>query len=163
MADLSWQDLLRCYDHVEFAGDREGVLTIANAEILNTILSIDADESTSGDLNFYPTNNISGASIGDKIAVHVGAPKLSIGILAQNLDGLLSAPKGFLDFPVRFYVIDGRLSDRDTSTPQLKSYRAVVSLIKLLADAATFLDREEQKLFFFKDGKVEVPIRYSAA
>ncbi|MGN8548593.1 hypothetical protein ACQPTN_29405 [Bradyrhizobium sp. 13971] len=55
------------------------------------------------------------------------------------------------------------MSDRDTSVLQLRSYRAVVSLIKLLADAATFLDREEQTLFFFKDGKVEVPVRYSAA
>lgn len=164
MADLSWQDLLRCYDHVEFSGDREGVLSIANTEILNTVLSIDAEESTlAGDFNFYPTSDISGAAIGDKIAVHVGAPKLSVGILAQNLDGLLSAPKGFIEFPPRFYVIDGRLSDRDTSAPQLRSYRAVVSLIKLVADAATFLDREEQKLFFFKDGKVEVPVRYSAA
>jgi hypothetical protein len=89
--------------------------------------------------------------------------RISIGILAQSLDGLLSAPKGFIEFPPRFYVIDGRLSDRDTSTLQLRSYLAVVSLIRLLADAATFLDREEQKLFFFKEGKVEVPVRYSAA
>jgi hypothetical protein len=38
----------------------------------------------------------------------------------------------------------------------------IVLLVQLLAEAAAFMDREEQKLFFFKDGKVEIPIRYSA-
>ena len=90
-------------------------------------------------------------------------PKLSLGVLARNLDDLLSAPRGFVEFPLRFYVVDDRLSDRDTSPPPLRSYRAIVSLVQLLAEAAAFLDRDEQKLFYFKDGKIEVPVRYTVA
>ena len=41
-------------------------------------------------------------------------------------------------------------------------YRAVVLLVQLLAEAAAFMDQLEQKLFYFKDGKIEIPIRYSA-
>jgi hypothetical protein len=163
MTKLTWLDLLRCYDNVEFSGDGQGLLTIANAEILNTILSGDTDDVSAADLNFYATGDLSHVAIGDKITVHVGSPKLAIGILAKNVDSLLLAPKGFIEFPSRFYIIDGRLSDRDTSPPPLTSYRMIVSLVLLLAEAAAFMDREEQKLFYFKDGKIEIPVRYTAA
>lgn len=152
-----------CYDNVEFLGGGLGTLTIATDKILNTVRAIDADEDAASALNFYPTHDVGQAAIGDKIEVHVGGPKLSLGVLARNLDELLSAPRGFIEFPPRFYVVDGRLSDRDTSPPPLKSYHAIVSLVQLLAEAAAFLDRDEQKLFYFKDGKIEVPVRYAAA
>lgn len=163
MAKPTWQDLLHCYDHVEFLDEGRGTLVAATAEILNTVHAIDADDAAASDLNFYPTGDVGQAAIGDKIEVHVGVPKLSLGILAKNLDDLLSAPRGFVEFPPRFYVVDGRLSNRDTSTPRLKAYRAIVSLVQLLAESAAFLDRDEQKLFYFKDGKIEVPVRYTAA
>lgn len=163
MAEPTWQDLLRCYDNVEFLDEGRGTLTAATDEVLNTVRAIDADDAMANDLNFYPTGDVGQAAIGDKIEVHVGVPKLWLGVLARNLDGLLSAPRGFVEFPPRFYVVDGRLSDRDTSPPPLKAYRAIVSLVQLLAEAAAFLDRDEQKLFYFKDGKIEVPVRYTAA
>jgi hypothetical protein len=164
MADLRWQDLMRCYDLVEFLGDGKGLLTIASKEVLNIVVAIDAaDDAVAGDLNFYPTGDVARVAVRDRIEVNVGSPKLSIGILAQDFDVLLSAPRGYVEFPPRFYAVDGRLSDRDTSPPILKSYRSVVSLVQLLAEAAAFLDRDDQRLFFFKDGKIEVPVRYSAA
>jgi hypothetical protein len=162
MAELSWQDLLQCYDSVEFSGDGRGTLSISDAKILATVRLVDADDALARDTNLYPTGDITNLSVGDEIEVHVGQPKFSMGILAKNLDGLLSAPKGFIQFPSRFYLIDGRLSDRDTSPKPLASYRVAVFFVQLLAEAATFMDREEQKLFFFKDGKVEVPVRYTA-
>lgn len=159
----TWQDLLLCYDNVDFLGEGKGVLTIATSEILQTIHLIEADEIAAGALNFYPTGDIGQVSIGDRIDVHIGAPKLSIGILAKTLDDLLKAPRGFIEFPPRFYVVDGRLSDRDTSATVLKRYHTIVLFVRLLAEAATFLDREEQKLFYFKDGKVELPLWYTWA
>jgi hypothetical protein len=57
--------------------------------------------------------------------------------------------------------VDDRFVDETSSKP-LASYRVLVLFVQLLAEAATFMDREEQKLFFFKDGKVEVPVRYNA-
>jgi hypothetical protein len=163
VAEPTWQYLLRCYDNVEFLGGGRGTLTAATEGILNTVREIDAGDAAASDLNFYPTGDVGQIAIGDKIEVHVGVPKLSIGVLARNLDELLSAPRGLVEFPRRFYVVDGRLSDRDTSPPPLRSYHAIVSLVQLLAEAAAFLDRDEQKLFYFKDGKIEVPVRYTAA
>lgn len=162
MSDLTWQDLLRCYEHVEFSGNNQGTLTIASGEILNTVHTLDADEKAAIDTNFYPIETVGKLSIGDKITVHVGAPKLTLGILATDLDGLLSAPKAFIEFPTHFFVADGRLSDRDTSAEPLVAYRAVTSFVSLLAEAAAFMDRVEQKLYFFKDSKVELPVRYDA-
>lgn len=163
MIDLTWQDLLRCYDHVEFFGDSHGTLTIASGEIFNVLHTVDADDKAASDTNFYPTEALDNLSVGDKVAVHVGAPKLSLGVLAKDIDALLLAPKGFIEFPSRFYVIEGRLSDRNTSAKPLVAYGAIISLVDLLAEAAAFLDRVEQKLYFFKDAKVELPVRYDAA
>ncbi|MET4023129.1 hypothetical protein [Bradyrhizobium sp. S3.2.12] len=163
MTRPAWQDLLRCYDNVEFLDGGRGILTIVDGEILNAVRAIDADDVAANDLNLYPTEDVARTAIGDKIEVHVGAPKLSLGILAWNLDDLLFAPRGFVEFPQRFYVVENRLSDRDTSPPLLRSYRAVVSLVQILTEAAAFLDRDEQRLFYFKDGKIEVPVRYTAA
>src|ERR1700733_9241677 len=121
MADLTWQDLMRCYDLVEFLGDGKGLLTIASMEVLDIIVAIEAAADTiAGDLNFYPTGGVARVAVRDRIEVNVGSPKLSIGILARDFDVLLSAPRGYVDFPPRFYVVDGRLSDRDTSPPLLK-------------------------------------------
>lgn len=159
----TWQDLLLCYDNVDFLGEGKGFLTIATSEILKTIQLVDADETAAGDVNFYATGDISQASIGDKIEVHIGAPKLSIGILAKDFDDLLKGPRGFIEFPPRFYVVEGRLSNRDTSATMLRRYQTIVLFVRLLAEAATFLDREEQKLFYFKDGKVELPVWHNSA
>lgn len=163
MTKLTWQDLLLCYDNVDFLDEGKGVLTIATPEILRIIHLVDTDEILASDANFYPTDDISEASVGDKIEVHIGAPKLSIGILAKNLDDLLKAPRGFIEFPPRFYVVEGRLSDRDTSPTPLRRYHTIVSFVRLLAQAATFLDREEQKLFYFRDGKIELPVWYTSS
>jgi hypothetical protein len=162
MTRFAWQDLVHCYDHVEFDDVDQCRLTVADAEILNTINALDAEDAAASDLNFYATDDLANIAIGDKVSVHVGSPKLSIGILAKDINGLLSAPRGFIEFPARFYIIQGRLSDRDTSPKTLSAYQTIVSLVRLLAEAATFMDREEQKLFFFNDGKVEIPVRYSA-
>ncbi len=50
MAEPTWQDLLRCYDNVEFLDGGRGILTVATDEILNTVRAIDADEAAASDL-----------------------------------------------------------------------------------------------------------------
>jgi hypothetical protein len=161
-ASLTWHDLLGCYDNLKFSGDGEGLLTIASQQILSTLLLVDQDDTAAADSNLYCRDDLQNPAIGDQIAVHVGSPKLSLGILAKNLDTLFSAPKGYIEFPRRFYVIDGRLSDRDLSAKPLVAYKAVISVVGLLAEAAAFMDKIEQKIFYFKDGKVELPVFYKA-
>jgi hypothetical protein len=161
-AQVTWPDLLQCYDNIEFTNDVEGTLIVGSAEILRTILLVDKDDDAANDSNLYAKEELHRPAIGDQIVVHVGSPKLSLGILAMDLDALLSAPKGFVEFPKHFYVIDGRLSERDVSAGPLTAYRAVVSLVRLFAESAAFMDQLDQKLFYFKDGKIELSIRYSA-
>jgi hypothetical protein len=163
MTKLTWQDLLQCYDNIEFSGDLQGTLTIASDEVLRTLLLVDADDIAANDSNFYAKDDLNHPAVGDQIIVHVGSPKLSLGILAKDIDTLLLAPKGFLEFPQHFYVVDGRLSERNVSSAPLVAYRAVVSLVQLFDEAAAFMDQLEQKLFYFKDGKVELSVRYTAA
>lgn len=163
MTDLTWPDLLDCYDNVDFLDGGRGSLTIATDAILKTVRTLDIDDVAANAFNFYATGEVAQVRVGEKIEVHVGAPKLSLGILARDLDGLLTAPRGYIEFPRRFYVVDARLSDRDTAIFPLENYQAIVSLVQLLAEAAAFLDRDEQKLFYFKDGKIEVPVRYTTA
>lgn len=161
-ANITWPALLHCYDSIEFRDAPEGILTVRTEEILQTLLLVNNDDGAANDANLYPIGELKNPGIGDLIPVHVGAPKLSLGILAKDLQSLLSAPKAYIEFPQRFYVISGRLSERELSAEPLRAYRAVVLLVQLLAEAAAFMDQLEQKLFYFKDGKIEIPVRYSS-
>src|SRR5436190_20653659 len=140
-ARVTWPDLLQCYDNIEFTSDAQGKLTVVSDEILHTLLFLEKDESAASDTNLYAKDELHRPAIGDQIIVHVGSPKLSLGILAKDVDALLSAPKGFVEFPQHFYVIDGRLSERNLSAEPLNAYRLVVSVARLFAESAAFMDQ----------------------
>ena len=82
---LTWQDLLGCYDNIEFSNDVDGVLTVASEQILATLLLVDHDDAAANASNLYSTEDLHNPAIGDRIPVHVGSPKLSLGILAKDL------------------------------------------------------------------------------
>lgn len=163
MSNVTWSDLLICYDQTKFQPDSEGVLTIKSELILKTITQLENDNSDAKSCNLYAKDDLTNAKVGDEISVHVGPPVLSLGRLARTLDILLTSPRAYIEFPTHFYVVENKLSDRDLTKRSLLAYRAVISLVSLLAETATYLDQMEQKLFYFKDGKVEVPVRYNAA
>jgi hypothetical protein len=81
--------------------------------------------------------------------------------MVRSVNDLLMASEARIAEPAAYFIIaDG--VERNTQ-PVLKIiaiYRKVLDLVRLFAEAASYLDRTRQELVFFNDRKVVVPVRY---
>lgn len=91
------------------------------------------------------------------------APRLGLGVIVKGLDDLLKAPQARVREPDGFYLLTGDESSVDVALPNspIGRYRLVLELVKLLKEAAAFLDADRQQLVFIDSGKFEVPVEYT--
>ncbi len=165
MPRLQFGQLLNVYRHTAFdpTGD-EGELTIATPQLLADLQFIERDEQAGQDANLAALVDPSILTVGQTIRVRVGAPRLGLGLLVRSLDDLLAASEAHVSEPSAYYVIDGSLEA--TSLPPsaaIISYRKVLDLVGLFAEAASYLDRTREELVFFRGRKVVIPVQYDTA
>lgn len=162
MPRVTFDQLLTIYHHTIFddQGD-EGTLSIASAEVIAVLQTIDADDQAAGDANLAVMTAPESLSLGDNVRIQARAPRLALGFLVRTFDDLLNAPEARLAEPKAYFVIDGCIEKGSTPTPAvLTRYRKVLDVVKLFAEAASYLDRTRQELVFFRQGKFVVPVRY---
>jgi len=164
MSQAKFDKLIALCRAIDFHNNsRKGTLTIADAQqclLLTEILSSHSDEYGLAILQ----GNADALNVGDIVELEVNDPKLSIGIIATNLDDLLLAPKARIKEPVRYYVISDKFSKSDHTAPQsIERYRRVINLIELLKQAAAYLDEDAGELIFVQEGKYKLPIQYTAS
>lgn len=164
MSQAKFDQLVALYRAVEFrANSRQGSLSIANDEqrdLIAGMLSADNDE--------YGLRIIQGNAdalrVGGVVELEVNDPKISIGIVATDLDDLLVAPKARIREPARYFVVSEKFRNSDQPVPDsIERYRNLLKLIALLKQAAAYLDKETGELVFIHDGKYELPIQFAAA
>lgn len=98
--------------------------------------------------------------VGQTLRIAVGPPRGGLGLFFSSLSALLKLPRARVAEP-REYFLNGASSA--VSQDLLSRYRAVLTLVGLMAESAAYLDREHAQLVFVKDGKFVVPVDYSAA
>lgn len=164
MSLAKFDQLVALYRAIDFrANSRQGVLSIADdgqCDLLAGMLSADNDE--------YGLKIIQGNAdalrVGEVVELEVNDPKISIGIVATDLDDLFVAPKARIREPARYFVISEKFCNSDQIVPDsIERYRNLLKLIALLKQAAAYLDEDTGELVFIHDGKFELPIQFVAA
>lgn len=102
--------------------------------------------------------------VGQAIEFETSDPKLSMGIIAIDIDDLLIAPKARIKEPIRYFIIKENFCKADNNAPDiLRRYHLTIKLIDLLRRSAAYLDEDAGELIFIDQGKFELPILYTEA
>jgi len=100
---------------------------------------------------------------GVTLRVAFSQPRLGLGYLIRDLDELLRHPMacaGRLDHP--WYVLTKDWFSADASSVLHQQYAAMKKLVDVMALCADYYDKTDARLVFLNNGRVDVPIRYSA-
>lgn len=163
MADISFADLVEIYRHTRFDGNGGGVLTIANDGIAGTLQAIEAEQ------DFYDTTQISLVAPGDQVVgsdvhINIAAPKLSLGVLADNFEALFRSPGAAFVEPTNYYVIQDEYASGDEPIPDtLSRYRALLSVVAILREAASYVVDVQREMIFIGTEKVVMPLIFDEA
>lgn len=164
MMQLSFEKLVDFYRLINFDDNsRQGVLTVIHDEavgLVGEVLSIDADETGLQILN----GDINNLQVGSSLELEVGDPRISLGIVATNIDDFLRAPKARIKEPHQYFVINENFYISDENIPELiVRYRTVLKVLSLFREAAAYLDETSGSLIYIHDGKYEIPVQYNAS
>lgn len=163
MADVGFADLVEIYRHVRFDGEGGGTLVVANPGIAATLRAIEADQALY-DLTQISLVEPGDPAVGSQVAINVAAPSLKLGILADTFEKLFLAPGAAFAEPVRYFVIDGAYASGNVPAPPvLLAYRAVLTVIALLRESASYAVDLQRELVFIGTESIVVPIRFREA
>lgn len=141
------------------AGCITGALLIDTSEKLALLQSCEKDSHNTA----LTINSITPIAVGSTVQIEIGTPRPGFGLLCDTLDALLRYPSAHIKEPIDFYLMVSDFAKKDppVSGAGIFEYRAVLELISMLKSCAAFLDEQEELLVFIKDGKFEVPIKFT--
>lgn len=165
MADLAFDRLLAIYRASVFEPAVEKVvLAIETAEILSDLKLVYADESVARSSGLEPLSDPATLSVGDHIELAIKAPRLSIGRLARDLDGLLAGPQARIREPRAYFLIEGAVShESDPAPDEIRRYHLVLRLAALFQRAASYVNETMQEFVYLSGEQFVVPVRYDRA
>lgn len=115
MSMAKFDQLVALYRAIDFrANSRQGKLSIGDGgqlELLAGMLSADNDEHGLRIIQ----GNADALRVGEVIELEANDPKISVGIVATDLDDLFVAPKARIREPVRYFVISEKFCNSDVS------------------------------------------------
>lgn len=161
MSQAKFDQLVALYRAINFKENtRQGMLTVADEGQRDLITAMLADNDEYGLRILH--GNADALQVGGDVELEVTDPKISIGIVATDLDDLLVAPKARIREPARYYILGEKFCKSDQNVPEsIRRYRNLIKLIALLKQAAAYLDEDSGELVFIHDGKYELPIQYT--
>jgi len=165
MPAIDFSRLEEIYRNTRFdAGAGNGSLLVATDRIAETLRWVNGDDDVAAEAGIAILEDAPRLAVGTEVRVSVTSPRLGIGILAASLENLLDAPRARLREPTHFFLLDDVISqDGVDAPPGLLQYRAVLRLVALFAEAASYLDETRSELIFIDDGKFTVPVQYDVA
>lgn len=162
--NLLWHKLLnlvRSSDELTYGPPLSAKLHISDQSIVDD-LTICIQHNN--DIRLILDNDVDSLSIGQKVELTI-SPRFGFGLIVPNLDALLKAQFSMVREPVRYLLLDEKISNTDNidSNHRINKYRATLEFINTLKWAAAFLDKDLPSLVFISDGKFEIPISYSVS
>lgn len=154
--------LVSLYREAEFTpNSRDCTLTIADDDQLELLLSLLGAPREYGVELRHPFSEEK-LGVGIRVSLRAGDPRIGLGLLADSFDDVLCFTGGRIKAP-RFFLIGSRWATGDQHPPEVVDrYHKILALISLLAESAAYLDKESQELIFVDDGKLTLPLIYSA-
>lgn len=153
-----FDQLVSLYRIVDFHGDAVGVLRLDDEKTISLargLLNRDPDDTGLAVLSGDPER----LALGQELTIRANPPPRSIGVLVENLEGLLKA--GRIREPNAYYVLSERYSNDDAPAPaEIMLYRKVLVLIELLGESAAYIDERADELVFIRDVRFALPINF---
>lgn len=127
----------------------------------NLILILDDDDALP-DSGFSYAGDCNAIVEGDTIEMRVNSPRLGLGVLASTFSDYLSKTGVALKEKNHFFLKDTSFYSKDKVVPPVvENYRSVLRFIGVLEGSAYYLDEKAEALIFYKDGRFEVPVKYT--
>jgi hypothetical protein len=144
------------------AGVLSGELVVDTPEKLAALQECEADPENTA-LTLLDPISIGSVTLGSTVQIQIGTPRPGFGLLSDCIDSLLRFPKAHIKEPPQYYLLDSDYHSRDIAPADhwILSYRAIHAFVVMLRSCAAFLDEEEEVLVFIKEGKFEVPVKYT--
>lgn len=102
--------------------------------------------------------------VGKNINIEIGDPRISLGIVASNLDDLLIVPKAKFKETKNYFIINEKFSSLDETSivPEIiERYRIMLKFLELIRKSSAYLDENKEEFIFIHDGKFSLPILYT--
>lgn len=164
MPEVTFDRLLAIYRGTAFEQGGEGLFTASTADEIAFLQALDTKAELADAAGLSLADDPAGLQVGGHIRIAFRPPRSGIGLFVETFDALLLAPEARSKEPPAYFVMKGRLERAMQPPADVQArYRKVLSLIEVLAEAASYLDRTRQELVFFREGKFVVPIRYDAS
>lgn len=165
MSKVTFPQLLSIYRHVEFNSQATGGKLVLSSEGLRDTLVLllndaNLDDSGISLISGDPDNLI----VGQTVEIQLESPRIGLGILTDDLDGLLKTRKAHVEERKNYYIINSKYAQGDLVVPsEICEYKNIISFIGLLKEAAAYLDVDKEELIFIHEGKFTLPVNYSTA
>lgn len=162
MDNLSFEQLLKIYRLVDIDDAHEGNLLLENEDLVATLkFLISVQNYSAAQITLLDAED-SDLQVGRSVRLQVGPPKTSLGLLVKDFDALLKTDGALLREPPRYFLIDEKISSDDRPANQIQvRYRQFIGVMKLIAEAASYVDETRRELVFITDTKVVIPLRLS--
>jgi len=160
---ISWQSMLAIYQNAEWRSDGSANVHIADDGILETLRLVEISDRAAFEADLNPLVDPTSMIVGQTVPVRIGAPQLKLGVLAEDWNGVIASPEGRIRERANYYIKGDGTHSGSTPPPEMMvRYRSMLKLVSLLSRAALFLDVQRQTLVFYKERRIEVPVRYVA-
>lgn len=161
---IAWSDLLEIYRNATWKDGENADVSILTQNMVETFALVEESDKAEYDANLAALVGLTTISIGKTIPARIGPPRLALGILADNWDGVISSPEARVREPRAYFIKgDGTHSGQQPPTEQMVRYAKALEFVDLLSKAALFLDMQRQILVYFKENRVEIPISFKAS
>ncbi len=157
---ISWERLLEIYENTRWGEDQDEIL-VANESILETLIDLEESDKLAFDADISVLVPPETISINQCVPARVGRPKLQLGVLADDFDGVLSTPGSRIHLREKFFLKSNKKhSGSEPEVPEFSKYKSMISFISALGMASLFIDETRQLLVYYKDRRIEIPIFY---
>jgi hypothetical protein len=160
MAGTTFQQLIQLYRAVDFdQGSMEGYVRIVTQDQVSLLTGLLSEESASDTSIALLEGDVDQLSVGQRLRIRIGQPRIGLGLLVQNIQGLLDA--GHVAEPKRYFIVDSKFAKDDANPPaDIVTFRNVLAFVALLKEASAYLDSTTEELIFIHGGRFAVPVDY---
>ncbi|CAH0338614.1 hypothetical protein [Rhizobium sp. CECT 9324] len=165
MPKITFDQLIPIYRGTAFNATRTGGrIRIGDHAVLETLKFISEDEDAFSDSGIRIVDDPGKLILENEIEIEIDAPRLGLGVLARDVDGIIAAPAYRIAAPQRYYLIEERFAYNDAAVPEgVRRYQFAVRLVKALSEAAAFVDPHQAEATFLGTGRLRIPIIYETA
>lgn len=165
MSKVTFSLLLQIYRNVVFESNTNGgLLELSSQDLRDTLALLLRDENLDDSGIGLITGDPDRLVVGQTVRVQIDSPRIGLGVLANDLEGLLKTRKAHIEEPKRYFLIKSKYGRGDPVAPsEVQLYHKILTFISLLKESAAYLDSDREEVVFIHEGKFALPLNYEVS